>query len=118
VNVRIRDLLAIRRQVTDQVLLDYLTLVILVPEPGVVTVEQLRKRWGCHQSNVSRRMQALAASGLASVSRGHGFYQVHGILPPEDWVWPGNLEHGHLHTASRHDRRGNHDHAGHQSAQR
>jgi len=86
VNVRIRDLLAIRRQVTDQVLLDYLTLVILTPEPGVVTTEQLRECWGCHQSNVSRRMQALAASGLASVSRGHGFYQVHGILSLDDWA--------------------------------
>lgn len=83
-NIRIRDLLAIRQQVSDQILLDYLTLVILAPEPGFVTVEQLRRYWCCHQSNICRRMQALAGFGLIDVTAGRGGYHVHGIVAPSE----------------------------------
>jgi DNA-binding IclR family transcriptional regulator len=77
--IRIRSLLDIRQQHTDQALLDYLTLVTLAPSPGRVPTSELRKRWGCSQSQVSRRMAAVARTGLVDITATCGAYQVHGV---------------------------------------
>jgi hypothetical protein len=81
-NIRIRDLLAIRGRVTDQTLIDYLSLTVALHPPDFVTVGELCAIWGCHQSNVCRRMQKLSVIGLVDASCGHGGYHVHGILQP------------------------------------
>ena len=77
--IRIRPLLELRQQYSDQALLDYLTLVTLVPTPGVVPTQGLRDQWRCSQSQVSRRLNAVAAAGLVDLSPGWGAYQVHGL---------------------------------------
>lgn len=75
--IPIRRLLAMRHQLSDGVLLDYLELVTLAREPGFVATKALRQRWRCHQCNVSRRMTRLAAAGLVDETTGHGGYNVH-----------------------------------------
>jgi hypothetical protein len=82
--IRIRHLLALRPQVRDQALLDYLQLIALAPQPGQVDTQELRQRWGCSQSMVSRRLAAVAAAGLVDVTRGHGAYQVHAVSELEE----------------------------------
>lgn len=77
--IRIRPLLDLRGQASDQTLLDYLTLVTLAPTPGSLPVATLRERWRCSQPQVSRRINALAAAGLADITPGWGAYQVHGV---------------------------------------
>lgn len=77
--IRIRPLLDLRGQASDQTLLDYLTLVTLAPTPGSLPVATLRERWHCSQPQVSRRINALAAAGLADITPGWGAYQVHGV---------------------------------------
>ncbi len=77
--IRIRPLLDLRGQHGDQALLDYLTLVTLAPTPGTVPVATLRERWHCSQSQVSRRLAAVARTGLVDITRGWGGYQVHGV---------------------------------------
>lgn len=75
--IPIRRLLAMRNQISDRVLLDYLDLVTMAREPGFVATEALQQRWRCHQCNVSRRMARLADAGLVDVTSGHGGYNVH-----------------------------------------
>ena len=77
--IPISRVLALRGQASDQTLLDYLTLVHLRANPGTVPVATLRERWRCSQSQVSRRINALAAAGLADITPGWGAYQVHGV---------------------------------------
>ena len=80
--IRIRSLLDLRAQHADQTLLDYLTLVTLAPTPGTLPVATLRERWGCSQSQVSRRINAVARAGLVDITPGWGAYQVHGLEVP------------------------------------
>ena len=77
--IPISRVLSLRGQASDQTLLDYLTLVNLRTNPGMVTVRDLRQRWGCSQSQVSRRLSAVAAAGLADITPGWGAYQVHAV---------------------------------------
>jgi DNA-binding MarR family transcriptional regulator len=77
--IPISRVLSLRGQASDQTLLDYLTLVHLRANPGMVTVRDLRERWGCTQPTVSRRLSALAAAGLADITPGWGAYQVHAV---------------------------------------
>jgi len=78
-NIPIRALLALRGQVQDITLLDYITLAHLTPEPGAVATKALRERWGCTQPQVSRRVNAVARAGLADITAGGGAYQVHAV---------------------------------------
>jgi hypothetical protein len=82
IRLPIRCVLELRSTNHDQVVLDYLTLAHIAPEPGIITTQALSGQWGCHQCNVSRRMQRLAASGLADVTASHHGYQVHGLWMP------------------------------------
>jgi hypothetical protein len=77
--IRIRPLLDLRHQHGDQTLLDYLTLVTLAPTPGALPVATLREHWSCSQPMVSRRMAAVARTGLADITPGWGGYQVHAV---------------------------------------
>ena len=77
--IRIRPLLDLRHRHADQTLLDYLTLVTLAPTPGTIPVATLRERWGCSQPQVSRRLNTVAAAGLADITPGWGVYQVHAV---------------------------------------
>jgi len=78
-NIPIRLLLGLRQRLPDQVLLDYLTLAHITAEPGTVGTSELRNRWACSQSQVSRRMSAVAAAGLVDITPGWGAYQVHAV---------------------------------------
>lgn len=78
-NIPMRHLLTLRGQVSDQTLLDYITLAHLTPDAGAVAVRDLRERWGCSQSQVSRRLSAVAAAGLADITPSWGAYQVHAV---------------------------------------
>ena len=77
--IPIRHLLALRPELPDQVLLDYLTLIHLRANPGKVATRDLRERWGCSQPQVSRRLNTVAAAGLADITPGWGAYQVHEV---------------------------------------
>ena len=77
--IPISRVLSLRGQASDQTLLDYLTLVHLRANPGTITVAALRDRWCCSQSQVSRRLSAVAAAGLADITPGWGAYQVHEV---------------------------------------
>jgi DNA-binding MarR family transcriptional regulator len=77
--IPISRVLALRGQASDQTLLDYLTLVHLRANPGTITVATLRERWSCSQPQVSRRLSAVAAAGLAEITPGWGAYQVHAV---------------------------------------
>ena len=79
VRIPIRSLTALRPEVADQTLLDYLDLSIITPEPGIVTTRELRERWQCSQPQVSRRINAIAVAGLADVSSHWGGYRVHDL---------------------------------------
>jgi CRP-like cAMP-binding protein len=82
--IPIPHLLALRDRFSDLVIIDYLTLAHLAPTPGTVGTWELARRWGCCRPQVSRRMHALAASGLVEVSTGWGAYHVHHIRMPEE----------------------------------
>ena len=77
VRIPIRSLTALRPAVADQTLLDYLDMSIITPEPGIVTTRELRERWQCSQSQVSRRINSVAVAGLVDVSSHWGGYRVH-----------------------------------------
>lgn len=77
--IRIRPLLDLRQQHSDQTLLDYLTLVTMTPTPGRVATSELRQRWRCSQPQVSRRLAAVARTGLVDITPSGGAYQVHGV---------------------------------------
>jgi hypothetical protein len=77
--IRIRPLLDLRQQHTDQTLLDYLQLATLASTPGTVATSALRERWCCSQSQVSRRLSAVARAGLADITSGWGAYRVHAV---------------------------------------
>jgi hypothetical protein len=79
IRIPIRRLTSLRPGVADQTLLDYLDLAIIAPEPGLVGTSELRDRWRCSQSHVSRRINAVAAAGLAEITAGWGAYRVHGL---------------------------------------
>ena len=78
-NIPIRLLLDLRQRLPDQVVLDYITLAHITAEPGTVATSELRNRWACSQSQVSRRMSAVAAAGLVDLTPGWGAYQVHAV---------------------------------------
>jgi len=78
-SVPLQPLVELRRRVPDGTILDYLELATLAPDPGMVTVRDLRERWGCTQPTVSRRLSAVAAAGLADITPGWGAYQVHAV---------------------------------------
>ncbi len=75
----IRELVALRTTISDRKLMDYLHLRVLTAGCGCVATAALREAWGCDQSTVSRRMNAVAATGLADITAGGGQYQVHGL---------------------------------------
>ena len=63
----------------DRAIVDLLELQELNLAPGILTTSGLRELWGCSQSQVSRRLSAVAAAGLADITPGWGAYQVHGV---------------------------------------
>jgi len=73
----IRQLVAMRSTISDRELMDYLHIRALTSGCGCVATATLREAWGCAQSTVSRRMNAVAAAGLADITAGGGQYQVH-----------------------------------------
>lgn len=72
----IRQLVALRRTISDRVLMDYLHLWTITGGCGVASTATLREAWGCDQSTVSRRVNAVAAAGLADITTGRGGYWV------------------------------------------
>lgn len=78
-NISIRRLLDIRGDASDQTICDYLSLTTIGHEPGFVCTKLLREHWRCSQSMVSRRINAIAAAGLADITPGYGGYHVHGF---------------------------------------
>jgi hypothetical protein len=77
VRIPIRRLTGLRPAVKDQALLDFLDLAIMTPEPGLVTTNELRDRWRCSQSQVSRRLSAVSAAELVDITSHWGGYRVH-----------------------------------------
>jgi hypothetical protein len=75
----IRELVALRSTIRDRELMDYLHIRALTGGCGCVATAALREAWGCDQSTVSRRMNAVAAAGLADITAGGGQYQIHGL---------------------------------------
>jgi len=78
-SIPLQPLVELRRRLPDATILDYLELAALAPEPGAISVATLRERWRCSQSQVSRRINAVAVAGLADITPGWGAYQVHGV---------------------------------------
>lgn len=81
-SVPLQPLVELRRRLPDGTILDFLELATMAPDPGMVTVRDLRERWGCSQSQVSRRINAVARTGLVDITPGWGAYQVHGVEVP------------------------------------
>ena len=77
--IPIRQLVAMRPEVSDRTLVDYLDLAVLAKEPGTLPTRALRERWGCSQPMVSRRLAAVERAGLAEITAGWGGYQVHAV---------------------------------------
>jgi hypothetical protein len=77
IRIPIRRLTGLRPAVKDQALLDFLDLAIMTPEPGVVTTNELRDRWQCSQSQVSRRLSAVCAAQLVDITSHWDGYRVH-----------------------------------------
>jgi hypothetical protein len=75
----IRCLVALRSTIRDRELMDYLHIRALTGGCGCVATATLREAWGCAQSTVSRRMNAVAVAGLADITAGGGQYQIHGL---------------------------------------
>jgi DNA-binding transcriptional MocR family regulator len=78
--IKIRNLLNLRSTLTDQALIDYLSLVIHCPQPGFIATASLRKHWSCSQSQVSRRINAIATAGLIDLTAGHAGYNIHHLI--------------------------------------
>ena len=78
--IPIRHLLALRPDLSDQTILDYLDLTTMARQPGQVRTLELQHRWQCSQPTVSRRVLAITRAGLADITAGHGAYQVHGLV--------------------------------------
>lgn len=81
--ISIRRLLELRHTVADRTLMDYLELTTSCRDAGQICTEQLRQRWRCSQSTVSRRLSAIHAAGLADITAGWGAYRVHELRLPE-----------------------------------
>lgn len=77
--IPIRRLLALRHQYSDQLLIDYLDVVIHAKEPRQLSTAELQERWRVTQPNVSRRIAKLAAAGLIDCSTGWSGYHVHDV---------------------------------------
>ena len=77
--IPIRHLVALRGAVPDRILLDFLELRMLSRGNGIVPTRDLRQRWACDQSTVSRRLAAVCEAGLADITAGWGAYHVHGL---------------------------------------
>ena len=78
--IPIRRLVALRGAVPDRTLLDYLELRMLSRgTPASISTRDLRQRWACDQSTVSRRLAAVCDAGLADITAGWGAYHVHGL---------------------------------------
>ena len=75
----IRQLVELRPSISDRVLMDYLHLRVLTGGCGFAATATLREVWGCDQSTVSRRVNAVAAAGLADITTGWGGYRVHSL---------------------------------------
>jgi hypothetical protein len=75
----IRQLVAMRRTISDRVLMDYLHIRVLTGGCGFAATATLREAWSCDQSTVSRRVNAVAAAGLADITTSWGGYRVHGL---------------------------------------
>ena len=75
----IRHLVALRRTISDRVLMDYLHLRMITGGCGVASTATLREAWGCDQSTVSRRVHGVVAAGLADITTGRGGYRVHSL---------------------------------------
>ena len=80
--IPIRCLVALRPTIGDRVLMDYLHIRVLTGGCGFAATSALRNAWGCDQSTVSRRVNAVAAAGLADITTCWGGYQVHGLSQP------------------------------------
>lgn len=77
--IPIRRLLALRHEHSDQLLIDYLDVVIHAKDPGQLATVELQARWRVSQPNVSRRMARLVDAGLIDCSTGWGGYHVHDV---------------------------------------
>lgn len=75
----IRQLVALRPKISDRVLMDWLHIRVLTGGCGFAATATLRELWGCDQSTVSRRVNAVAAAGLADITTGWGGYRVHSL---------------------------------------
>jgi len=73
------DLLSLRHRIPDLVLLDWADLAQLVDPPAVIRTRVLMEHWNVTQPQASRRLNALAAAGLADITPGWGAYQVHAV---------------------------------------
>jgi hypothetical protein len=78
--IPIRHLLALRPDLSDQTILDYLDLTTMARQPGQVRTLELQHRWQCSQPTASRRIQAIVRAGLADITAGWGAYHVHGLV--------------------------------------
>jgi DNA-binding IclR family transcriptional regulator len=80
--IPIRHLLALRPDLSDQTILDYLDLTTMARQPGQMRTLELQHRWQCSQPTVSRRVLAITRAGLADITAGHGAYQVRWTTGP------------------------------------
>lgn len=77
--ISIRRLLALRHVHSDQLLIDYLDVLIHAKDAGQLSTAELQERWRVTQPNVSRRMAKLAAAGLIDCLTGWSGYHVHDV---------------------------------------
>ena len=77
--IPIKRVLALRHQLSDQTLIDYLDVVIHAKEPCRLATAELQERWRVTQPNVSRRIARLMDAGLIDCSTGCGGYHVHEV---------------------------------------
>lgn len=77
--IPIRKLLALRHTHSDQLLIDYLDVVIHAKEPGRLSTAELQERWRVTQPNVSRRIARLAAAELIDCTTGWSGYHIHEV---------------------------------------
>lgn len=76
------QLLALRNQVPDGVLLDALELAALLPElPASIRTSRLREHWHCSQPTVSRRLTRLWDAGLLDYRHGGRRYIIRRVGP-------------------------------------
>ena len=77
--IPIKRVLALRHVHSDQLLIDYLDVLIHAKDAGQLSTAELQERWRVTQPNVSRRMAKLAAAGLIDCSTGWSGYHVHDV---------------------------------------